>query len=344
MIPSAELRRRLRRVQDALHEKRVNVLFLGKGEDVYYLSGASTGRIIVTPWEAVLWIKEPYDRLYSRLYESRGYPLDVRQYKKDSLKDFLRGRRLRKISVDDISLDYARHLEKRLGKKAEYSDVLEDVRAVKTRYGVECLKKSCRIAKAGMRKASDVVHEGVRELDAVAEIEAELRRRGSGKAPFGSGMLLASGRRSADIHANASLKGISRGLVVVDLGAVYEGYHSDMTRTFAVKPSLEEREVVEFVGKVQEECIGMLKPGLGNAEVYRFVETEFKKKGFRPYHLPGHGVGLEVHEKPSLTPDSRESLRRNMVFTIEPGVYVPGKYGVRFEDTVLLDGKARVLT
>ncbi|MFH1402644.1 MAG: Xaa-Pro peptidase family protein [Candidatus Altiarchaeota archaeon] len=344
MTPVRELRHRLRRLREALSMKGVKALCVCKEEDLFYLSGAKTGRILVTPDEAVLWVKEPYASEYGRLYGSRGYPLDVREYKRDSLRKALMGMRLRRIHVDDVSLDYGEYLSNAVGKRVEYSEMMKDVRAVKSRYEVDCIRKACSIAKAGMRKARETVDSGVRELDAVAEIEAELRRRGSIKPPFGGGMLLASGRGSSNIHAEARLRKIGRGLVVVDLGAVYGGYYSDTTRTFAVDPTKEEREMMKFVRSVELDTIGMIRCGMKVHEVYDFIDGMFKEKGLRQYHLPGHGVGLEIHENPSLTPKSRVILEKNMTFTIEPGVYSPGRYGVRFEDTILVDKKARTLT
>ncbi|MFC2162839.1 M24 family metallopeptidase [Candidatus Altiarchaeota archaeon] len=344
MIPVKELKDRLSRVQDKMRGGRVKALYLGKTEDNYYLTGADTGRVLLTQDDAVVWVRDIYLELYARLYERAGYPIHVRTYEKDCVSKYLKGLRLRNIHVDDVSLDQANAIKASFGKKVKSSGIMQDVRCVKSDYEVGLIKKSCNIAKAGMRKAEEVICQGVRELDALAEIEAQLRRKGSMKAPFGGGMLLASGKNSADIHAKASLKKIGKGLIVVDLGAVYENYHSDTTRTFAINPNRRERESLAWIRSVEEDTIDAIYEGMKCSEVYTLVDERFNGRSHKQQHLPGHGVGLDIHEDPGLRPGNNKRLGKNMVFTIEPGLYVPGKYGVRWEDTILLDGKARVLT
>jgi Xaa-Pro aminopeptidase len=211
---------------------------------------------------------------------------------------------------------------------------------VKTGYEIEMLKKAAGIASLGMKKAYSVVKEGVGELDAVAEIEHTIRKLGSETPPFQHGMLLASGKNSADIHAHASRQKIKKGLVVVDLGGRVNGYYSDMTRTIPVgKISKKEKELTEFTRNLELEAVDRIQPGMKACEIHHFIESRLKKKRFNFYHSAGHGVGLDVHEKPALGPESKDILQENMVFTVEPGIYIPNKYGIRFEDMVLLTKK-----
>ncbi|MFH1054733.1 MAG: Xaa-Pro peptidase family protein [Candidatus Altiarchaeota archaeon] len=332
---SSELRLRLRKVREGMREARVGAFYVTRDVDVLYLSGQESGRILVTDKDAILWVKDIYEELYDATYSSAGYPLEVREYDKEKLEGTLRG--LRKKAIGVCSYDAAAALRKVSGKRSVVADVVKSARSVKTKHEIELIRRSCNMAKAGMRKAREVVRKDVRELDAVAEVEAELRRRGSEKAPFGSGMLLASGRFSSDIHAKASLRRIQRGTVVVDLGACHRGYFSDMTRTLMVgAPTVDERRVMESVRNLRDETIDYIRPGMLASEVHRHVEGRISGLGFNFYHLTGHGVGLEVHESPSFSPDSKVKLRDGMVFTVEPGIYVPKKFGVRFEDTVLL--------
>ena len=172
MIPIKDLKKRVVKVQHELRQKKIKILFLAKEEDILYLSGARTGRIMITPEESVIWVKEPYNKLYSRLYEDKKYPLEVREYKKDSIKNYLYGKKLRKITVDSISLDYAQYIKKTLNKKIVYNDVMQEVRSIKSKYEIEQIIKSCKIAKKGMKKAEECVYEGMRELEAVGEIES----------------------------------------------------------------------------------------------------------------------------------------------------------------------------
>ncbi|MFH0861848.1 MAG: M24 family metallopeptidase [Candidatus Altiarchaeota archaeon] len=330
-----ELRLHIGKVRSEMGKVGAGAYF-GSGEvDALYLTGRETGRVLVTQSSAVLWVKDVYLDLYHDLYSSGGYPLEVRVHDKGDVESFLRGMRSKSVCVS--SADQKEAMGKASNKPVFVGDLVKVARSVKTRWEIGCIRKSCRIAKAGMRKAREVIGVGVRELDAVAEIEGEIRRRGSEAPPFKGGMLLASGRRSADIHAKASLRRIGDGPVVVDLGAVCRGYFSDMTRTFAAgRVSSDERSVMSFVKGLRDEAIDMIRPGMYASSVHRFVDGRIEAKGYKFHHLSGHGVGLEIHENPSFNPDNRMRLKAGMVFTVEPGVYLPGRFGVRFEDTVIL--------
>jgi len=195
-----------------------------------------------------------------------------------------------------------------------------------------------------MEKAYEIINniekdkKGMREIDIAAEIEYEIRRAGSETPPFGEGMLLASGQNSADIHAHSRQNLITRNsVVVVDLGAKYSGYYSDMTRTILTgELNSSDKNLLEFVRNLEHECIDRLYEGMPATELYEFAEKKIKGRGFKFYHSLGHGVGLDVHELPNIGPESEDVLKSGMVFTIEPGIYIPKKFGIRFEDMVLL--------
>jgi Xaa-Pro aminopeptidase len=333
LIP--ELRLRLARVRRQMAARDLPAMLVTEDYDARYLTGRETGRVLISEGQAILWVKDIYLDLYRDLYDFRGYPLEVRVQEKNSLRDAIRSLRGKTVAVSSPNALAA--VRKAARARVVVADCMTVVRSVKTPLELRLIKHSCQIAKAGMRRASDVIERGVRELDAVAEIEGEIRRRGSQKGVFGDGMLLASGARSADIHARPSLKRIGSGPVVVDLGANYEGYFSDMTRTFGVgRLTSEGRDVMSFVRNLRDDAIAMIRPGMLASEVHRFVDDAIKNKGYKFHHLSGHGVGLQIHESPSFGPGGKVRLKENMVFTMEPGVYLPGKFGVRFEDTVLL--------
>jgi Xaa-Pro dipeptidase len=335
MSLALEARVHLEKVRVEMRRRGIKALYVNEEADLRYLTHRETGRLLIRGGDAVLWVKDLYLELYDDVYSSRGYPLDVRLYDKDALRDELRSLRSKAISVTSPAIMGG--LKKISKKKVDSSDVVKSARSVKTKWELEMIMKSCRIAKAGMKKAREVVSVGVRELDAVAEVEAEIRRRGSEKAPFGGGMLLASGKGGADIHAKAFLRRIGDGPVVVDLGAVYNGYNSDMTRTLGVGSlTKEEKKVMNIVRSLRDEAIWMIRPGMMASDIHKFVDEGIKAAGYKFHHLSGHGVGLEIHEQPSFSPENNVRLAPNMVFTVEPGIYLPGKFGVRFEDTVLL--------
>jgi len=184
-------------------------------------------------------------------------------------------------------------------------------------------------------------------VEVALELEYRLRKRGSAGTPFT--IIVASGERSALPHGTASGKVIQKGeLVVVDFGAVVGGYCSDQTRTFVMgTPSREQQQLYQLVLKGQELALEALRPGVSGAEVDSQVRDYFQEHGFGHNfgHGLGHGVGLEVHEVPSLSPRGTEILQEDMVFTVEPGIYIEGWGGIRIEDMVVLRaGGPQVLT
>jgi len=347
MITRYELKKRVKRLHSSMEKKEINSFLISNPRNVEYLTGRDTGRILLTKDKDFLWVKELYLDIYSDLYSSSGYPFDVEVYEKNSIKRKIKKSRIRKLAVENLNfLDYDK-LKKELGINLVVTDLVEKQRAIKSRYEIESLRRSAHIAMKGMKKAFEVVREGVREMDALSEIEYEIRKRGSESPPFESGMLLASGKNSANIHARASWMRIKKGsLVVVDLGARYNGYFSDMTRTIEVgKINAEKRKIMEYVREIQDETIDRIEVGVKAEDIHNFVEREMEKRGYRFYHSTGHGIGLKVHELPNIGPESGDILKDGMVFTIEPGIYIPEKFGVRFEDMILLKrNRVEILT
>ncbi|MBN2015123.1 MAG: aminopeptidase P family protein [Candidatus Altiarchaeota archaeon] len=339
----AEIGRRLLRTRTGLEENNLDALLLGNPKNVLYLTGRDAGRVLVTRDHAVLWVKELYQELYSRLYSHRDYGFEVRVYEKDAVKDFINRSMVERLGVENIRVMDYRKLSREVNAELLPCDIVERLRSVKSDYEITQLKKAAKIAKKGMEKAYDIVDEGISEVDAVAAIESEIRELGSETPPFESGMLLASSGSGADVHALAQMKKIRSGsLVVVDLGGRWKGYHSDMTRTLTVgRLGGEGKKLLEFVENLELETIEKLEVGVKASEIHELVEKKINGGGYRFYHSTGHGVGLEVHERPNIGSESDDILGDNMVFTIEPGIYIPKRFGIRFEDTVLLRKKKK---
>jgi Xaa-Pro aminopeptidase len=179
------------------------------------------------------------------------------------------------------------------------------------------------------------------ERDFALELEFLMRKSGAEAAAFD--FIVASGDRSYLPHGIASSKIIEEGdMVVVDFGARWQGYHSDISRTFKMgewQPW--ERDLYKVILEAQEAAIKCLKPGMKACEIDGAARQVIKDAGYGEFfgHGLGHGVGLEIHEKPSLSPASEDILEEGMVFTLEPGIYLPGKGGVRIEDMVYLDSQ-----
>jgi Xaa-Pro aminopeptidase len=191
------------------------------------------------------------------------------------------------------------------------------------------------------------IRPGVKESEVAAELEYAARRAGAEGMSFPT--IIAGGERSSLPHGQASEATIPRrGFVVCDFGVILTGYCSDMTRTVYVgRPTSEARRVYESVRRAQQAAIEAVQPGVVVGEIDRVARKLLKTNNLDRYftHSTGHGVGLEIHEPPRVAAGQAEVLRPGMVITIEPGVYIPGKFGVRIEDMVVVTERGcQVLT
>jgi Xaa-Pro aminopeptidase len=179
---------------------------------------------------------------------------------------------------------------------------------------------------------------GLKESEVAATLEHGARIAGAEAMSFET--IVASGERSALPHGRASSSRLpKRGFVTMDFGVVLDGYMSDMTRTVHLgKARPEEREVYDAVLEAQEAAVSAVAAGVTAGDVDEAARGVLRRAGLDQYftHSTGHGVGLEIHEEPRLAAKQTQALERGMVITIEPGVYMPGKFGLRIEDMVLV--------
>ncbi len=227
------------------------------------------------------------------------------------------------------------------------SGVVEDIRVKKDKEEIECIATAARLADAALKETLPLLKPGVSEREIAAELEYRLRRAGAAGIAFST--IVASGPRSALPHGLADTRKISeQELIMIDFGAVWEGYCSDMTRTFVLgEPTPQQEKIHRVVCQAREIALQAIKPGEQVKAVDAAVRRYFAEEGFGHAfgHGLGHGVGIEVHERPTLSPKGTELLAEGMVFTVEPGLYLAGQGGVRIEDLVVLQSQGpRLLT
>ncbi|HWQ62334.1 MAG TPA: aminopeptidase P family protein, partial [Negativicutes bacterium] len=215
---------------------------------------------------------------------------------------------------------------------------LDKLRMVKDEAELAALRVAVRLADAAFDHILAYIRPGVSEREIALELEFFMRKKGAEKAAFD--IIVASGQRSALPHGLAGDKRIAAGeFVTMDFGAVYEGYHSDITRTVVVgKASSRQREIYDLVRAAQQAGLDAITAGRPGCEVDGAARRVIGDAGYGEYfgHGLGHGVGLAIHEEPRLSPVGDVVLAPNMTVTVEPGVYLPDWGGVRIEDTVVV--------
>jgi len=249
--------------------------------------------------------------------------------------------KIKKLAVDALNYESYRSLAKECrGEtrlKAQNSIVWE-LRKVKNEKELELMRKAGELTSEGMKAAYETIRPGVKEIEVAAEIEYTMRKRGAWGTAFDT--IVASGARSAFPHGGCMDRAIRKGdLVVVDIGASYQNYRSDMTRTLvAGKPSEKQKKLYEIVKAAQEKAYQKIKAKAKAKEIDAVARKVITDAGYGEYfvHGLGHGVGIEIHEPPTLNRESKDRLVEGNVVTNEPGVYIIGYGGFRIEDTVLV--------
>ena len=224
---------------------------------------------------------------------------------------------------------------------------LKTLRAVKDADEIDSIMEAARISEAALNCVLDRGIIGRREQDVALDLEWEMRKRGASASSFE--LIVASGPRSAMPHGAASDKVIGKNeAVIIDFGCVYKGYCSDQTITVTTG-NLEGdfQESYRRVKEAQALSIKALTPGVKASDIDRIARDYLGTHGLGAFfgHGLGHGVGMEVHEAPSVSSLSEDILEEGMVITIEPGVYIPGRFGIRLEDMALItDNSCKILT
>jgi Xaa-Pro aminopeptidase len=330
--------------------KGIKALLVTRREDVRYLTGftGSTGTVLVTPARA--YVVTDFRYMLQARRETSGIAILIQ--KKDwvsAVHDAAERSGAGTVWFDESSVmvDVLGKLKKTGLRLKGCRDVAGELRQRKDAREIASIRKAVRRAEESFRELKNDIRPGATEQELGLKLEYLMRGKGARKAAFDT--IVASGRNGAMPHAATTNRRIKKGdLVTFDFGAEADGYFSDITRTICVgQPSSKQREIHGLVMNAQAAAIRMVRPGALCRVVDEAARGMIKKAGHAKHfgHSTGHGVGLMVHEGPSIAPSSKALVEQGMVFTVEPGVYIPGWGGVRIEDMVLVSGSgATVLT
>jgi Xaa-Pro aminopeptidase len=218
------------------------------------------------------------------------------------------------------------------------SGMIEALREVKDEAEIALIQQACHIADQGFEHILKMVRPGMTEIEVANQLDFFMRSLGATSVSFDT--IVASGLRSAMPHGVASEKVIEQGdLITLDFGCYYQGYVSDMTRTFAVgDPGEKLKEIYQIVLEAQEKVLAVAKPGMTGIELDAIARNHIASFGYGEAfgHSTGHGIGLEIHEGPNVSFRAEKAFVPGNVITDEPGIYLPGIGGVRIEDDLLI--------
>jgi Xaa-Pro aminopeptidase len=347
---------RLQKLRQRFAEREIEAILISQPENRYYLSGfdGSSGYLLITPNRTILATDFRY------LEQARKQAPDYELFRiNGEIKDWF-PRLVAELGLGNLGFEAEhftfslyRRLTDILNKASSklrlvpVDGLVESLRAVKEPEEIELITRAVAISDNAFEYIKDRIHIGMSEKEVAWEIEKFMREQGSQAIPFD--IIIASGRNSALPHAKPSHRAIHSGEpVMIDIGARYEAYSSDLSRTLCLgSPDTTFNKVHDTVLGAQLAAIAAFQEGMNGGQVDQLARTVIKEAGYGEAfgHGLGHGIGLAPHELPRLGPSSADQLVDNMVFTIEPGIYLSGWGGVRIEDVVVVEGgKIRVIS
>lgn len=337
---------KLRKIRDWMKKEDVDGLLITNGYNRRYISGftGSSGCCLLTEDAADLITDFRYIEQATR----QAPWFEIVQHQAEMLEmavERVKGHGVKRLGFEKNHMTYA--LYQRLAELADSIELVpvagavEASRLIKNADEVQIIKEATAIADKAFSHILTYIKPGVTELAVANELEFYMRSLGATSSSFDT--IVASGVRSALPHGVASDKVIETGdMVTLDFGAYYKGYCSDITRTIAVgEPGEKMREIYEVVLRAQLNGVQHIKAGMTGKEADALTRDIIADAGYGPNygHSTGHGIGLEVHEGPTLSVRGEQKLVSGMVVTVEPGIYLEGIGGVRIEDDVLITGE-----
>lgn len=327
-------------LRDKLSRMNIQGMIILNPNNIRYLTGiVAEGTLLITRKENIYITDSRYKEAVNNVLtiDDGIIVYDVRDISKEDYENFFLF--CENVGFEEDYISYAKYKEcmymYKINNFLETDGMIEEQRMIKDKEELEAIKKACNITDQCFSHICKYIKVGMTEKEIALEIERYFKLNGAEDIAFES--IVASGKNSSMPHAIPTEKKIENGdVITIDMGCKYKGYCSDMTRTIFVGYVPEQiKPIYDLVLKNQELTLEEMKEGANARVLTMMVESDFKINGHSLDHALGHGVGLSIHENPVI---GRKDylLRENMVVTNEPGIYIPGKFGVRIEDTVLI--------
>lgn len=346
---------RVEKLRQLLAEKQLSGLLVTDKINRRYLCGftGSNGLLLVTENDLRLFV----DGRYTQQAQQQTAGVEICEIPVggnllSTLQPFVKGLTLG-FEAGTISYQtftgFQSLLEEVGGQLIKTANLIESLRMIKTSEEIQAIKQAAAIADQTLEIILPMIRSGMSELELANEIDYRSKKLGSEGPAFET--IVASGTRTALPHAHASQKKIETNeLIMIDFGSIYQGYYSDITRTFGFgEVSAEIEQTYQQVLTAQKTAIQTVALGKTLGEIDQTARQILEQDNFAQFfsHNLGHGIGLSCHEYPALAPNAALPIERNMTFTIEPGVYLPTSgFGIRIEDDVVVNdaGHAEILT
>ncbi len=335
----------LRRIQERLKKEEFDAILITNLKNIRYLTGfsGSTALLLVEPEKSYILVDSRYlEQAKNEVVDAEPVLIDRERTSFDYVREIKEKKNWKKIGFEGNYISYNDWLKwKNIFNNCDFISLngwVEELRMIKSEEEIENIKKALKIAEKALEKTLELIKPRIKEKDIALELEYQMVKLGAEKPAFDT--IVASGWRSALPHGRASDKEIlHQEFIVIDFGAFYNGYNSDITRTiFLGNPSEEELLIYNIVLEAQSRAEKFIKEGINAEFIDKSARDIIQENGFGEYfgHGLGHGIGLEVHENPRIAPKVEDILKENMVITIEPGIYIPKKFGIRIENLVVV--------
>lgn len=338
------MEKRIKKMQKCLAEPGEAAIILSNANRLYF-SGfkSSAGLVLITRTSAYLIV----DFRYGEAAEKTVKHLDVIVYSKlsETLSKLFKKHRVKRVYFENegLSLKQANDYKKMFNSIdvkpsfANYLDqIIENMRMIKSDDEIKKLETAQKITEEAYLEILNYIKPGVKERDIALELEYLMRKKGADGIAFD--LITITGANTSRPHGVPGDNIVKSGdFFTMDIGALFDGYHSDMTRTVVVGQVSEEQEkIYNIVLKAQTAALAEIKPGVSGEYIDDIARNIIKDEGYGDCfgHSTGHGVGLDIHEKPFVTVNNKLLLSKGMVITCEPGIYLPERFGVRIEDMV----------